>query len=193
MVRFKLIFRLEARTDGQWGTDRREKGNQVLRLYHKTRWFWIVLVFVDLVAQACKTANSDQSTLNLLRRSLTSIQVVADEIGNLELAFTLAFDLETIVRFIGYLPDWKGFFTSGYHNSFDLLLAVVTTIIQIPPIPSSTVHDWLTIFQLMRWYRFVMEVPRMRPLLVGPTIGAWLTCRQWYLDLSAVCSTWSYF
>jgi hypothetical protein len=148
------------------------------------------LVFVDLVAQACKTANSDQSTLNLLRRSLTRAQVVADEPGNLELAFTLAFDLEIIVRFIGYLPDWKGFFTSGYHNSFDLLLAVVTTIIQIPPIPSSAVHDWFTIFQLMRWYRFVMEVPRMRPLLVCSAFRFLLISRLWSLDLSAVYSTW---
>lgn len=86
---------------------------------------------------------------------------------NLELAFTLAFDVEIVVRIIGHLPDWKAFFTSGYHNTFDLVLAVVTTIIQIPPIPSTNVYDWLTIFQLMRWYRVVVVVPRMRPLLVS--------------------------
>lgn len=63
----KLTSRTEVKTDGQWGTDRREKGNQALRLYHKTRWFWIVLVFVDLVSQACKTADSDDETLALLR------------------------------------------------------------------------------------------------------------------------------
>jgi hypothetical protein len=34
-----------------------------------TRWFWIVLVFVDLVSQACKTADSDDETLALLRKS----------------------------------------------------------------------------------------------------------------------------
>lgn len=103
---------------------------------------------------------------------------------NLELAFTLAFDLEIIVRIVGHLPDWKGFFSSGYHNSFDLILAIITTVIQIPPIPSTVVYSWLTIFQLMRWYRVVIVVPRMRPLLVSAmeldklkeVYGVWQFC-----------------
>jgi hypothetical protein len=64
-----LIYRTDFRADGQWGTDRKEKGNKVLRLYQKTRWFWIILVFVDLATQACKTADSDEATLSLLRES----------------------------------------------------------------------------------------------------------------------------
>lgn len=74
----KLTSRTEVKTDGQWGTDRREKGNQALRLYHKTRWFWIVLVFVDLVSQACKTADSDDETLALLRESFNLVANGAD-------------------------------------------------------------------------------------------------------------------
>lgn len=79
----------------------------------------------------------------------------------------MAFDVEIIVRIVGHLPDWKGFFASGFHNQVDLGLAIITTVIQIPPIPSTTVYEWLTIFQLMRWYRVVVVVPRMRPLLVS--------------------------
>ena len=75
--------------------------------------------------------------------------------------------MEIIIRTVGHLPDWSYFFTSGYHNVFDLFLAVVTSVIQIPPIPSTDVYHWFTIFQLMRWYRVVMVVPRMRPLLVS--------------------------
>lgn len=92
---------------------------------------------------------------------------------------------------MGHLPDWKGFFSTGYHNSFDLFLAVVTTIIQIPPIPSTAVYDWLTIFQLMRWYRVVIVVPRMRPLLVrklSPEPELLLTSsRSWSLEVLLVC------
>ena len=88
--------------------------------------------------------------------------------GNLEWAFTLAFDVEIIIRIAAHLPDWSHFFKSGYHNNFDLFLAVVTSIIQIPAISSADVYHWLTIFQLMRWYRVVIVVPRMRPLLVSP-------------------------
>jgi hypothetical protein len=79
----------------------------------------------------------------------------------------LAFDLEIVIRFVGHLPNWSSFFSTSHQNSFDLLLAVVTTIIQIPPIPNTSVYSWLTIFQLMRWYRVVIVVPRMRPLLVS--------------------------
>lgn len=42
----------------------------------------------------------------------------------------------------------------------------MATVIQIPPIPSSQVYPWLTVFQLLRWYRVVLLVPRMKPLLV---------------------------
>lgn len=162
----RLTTRTELRTDGQWGTDRKAKGNKILRLYEKTRWFWIVLVFVDLATQACKTADSDEATLSLLRKCSDTETFPLITTENLELAFTLAFDLEIVIRFAGYLPGWSSFFASSHSNSFDLLLAVVATVIQIPPIPTTSVYSWLTIFQLMRWYRVVIVVPRMRPLLV---------------------------
>jgi hypothetical protein len=71
-----------------------------------------------------------------------------------------------IIRIAGYFPDWRAFF-SRPRNSFDLFLAVVTSIIQIPVISSATVYPWLTIFQLLRWYRVILAFPRMKPLLVN--------------------------
>ena len=84
---------------------------------------------------------------------------------NLELAFTFAFDLEMLIRIAGYFPDWRGFFGRS-RNSFDLFLAVTCSIIQIPAITSAEVYPWLTVFQLLRWYRLILAFPRMKPLLV---------------------------
>lgn len=45
-------------------------------------------------------------------------------------------------------------------------LAAATATIQLPFIKNSSVYPWLTIFQLARFYRVILFVPRMRPLLV---------------------------
>lgn len=84
---------------------------------------------------------------------------------NLELYFTLAFDLEILIRFFVALPDWRRFLHSGANN-VDAFLAVMTSIIQIPGIRDSSAYPWLTVFQISRFYRVVLAVPRMRRLLV---------------------------
>ena len=106
----------------------------------------------SLVTQATKTSESSRDELDLLR--------------SIELALTLAFDIEIVVRFVAYWPDWRAFF-SHPTNCFDLFLAVATSIIQIPVIANASVYRWLTVFQLLRWYRFVLVFPRMKPLLVS--------------------------
>ena len=148
-------------TDAHWAAEtKRRRISAILTLYEKTELFWVLLVLADLVAQACKTANSSSSTLSLLK--------------NLELAFTFAFDLEIVIRTSGYFPDWKGFLGRG-RNSFDLFLAVVCSIVQIPAINSAKVYPWLTVFQLLRWYRVILAFPRMKPLLVGLNMSSGLT------------------
>ncbi|KAK4687032.1 voltage-dependent calcium channel, partial [Tremellales sp. Uapishka_1] len=138
--------------DPSWAGDgKRRRPNSILALYEKTELAWVALVLVDLIAQACKTAGSSQSTLDLLK--------------NLELAFTFAFDLEMIIRIAAYFPDWRSFFGRG-RNSFDLFLAVFCSIIQIPAIVAASVYPWLTVFQLLRWYRVILAFPRMKPLLI---------------------------
>jgi voltage-dependent calcium channel len=82
-----------------------------------------------------------------------------------ELAITLLFDVEIIIRALATLPDWRSFFSYG-NNWLDLILAVGSSVIQIPVIRNSSVYPWFTIFQLARFYRVILVVPRMRPLLV---------------------------
>ena len=78
---------------------------------------------------------------------------------------TIVFDIEIFVRVLAYLPDWRGFLGRG-QNWLDLILAVGSTVIQIPVVHNSSVYPWLTIFQLTRFYRVILEIPRMKPLLV---------------------------
>ena len=85
----------------------------------------------------------------------------------MELGFTIAFDVELIIRFIPYTPDWTDFFKSG-RNATDAFLAVATTVIQIPFIRESAAYPWFTAFQLARFYRVMMAIPRVRRLLVCP-------------------------
>lgn len=66
---------------------------------------------------------------------------------------------------MAHLPDWRVFGREPF-NWIDLLLAVATSIIQIPVVHTSPTYPWLTVFQLARWYRVILEVPRMRPLIL---------------------------
>lgn len=84
---------------------------------------------------------------------------------SIELGVTIAFDLEIIWRFCAHLPNWRAF---GHEPAdwIDLVIAIACSIIQIPGIHSSQVYAWFTAFQLARWYRVILEVPRMRPLIL---------------------------
>ena len=54
-------------SETQWAAEtKRRPVTTILSLYEKIELFWVLLVLADLVAQACKTANSSPSMLNLL-------------------------------------------------------------------------------------------------------------------------------
>ncbi len=54
-------------SDPQWAAEtKRRRTNRLLSLYEKTELFWALLVLADVVAQACKTADSLSSVLSLL-------------------------------------------------------------------------------------------------------------------------------
>ena len=126
--------------------------NKLRDYYQMTKWFWVILALASLTIQATRTVDPGPIHRELL--------------NNGELAITIAFDVEIIARFATYLPDWRDFFRKG-RNWLDLILAIGSTIIQLPPVRSSPAYPWLTIFQLLRFYRVILEVPRMKPLLVS--------------------------
>lgn len=58
-------------------------------------------------------------------------------------------------------------FWASRSNFLDLFLAVMCSVIQLPPIQQAAFANWLTFFQLARFYRVIMVFPRMRPLIVS--------------------------
>jgi hypothetical protein len=120
----------------------------VRQLYESIRWCWVALALASLVLQATRGVNISPTHAQILN------------VG--ELVITIAFEL----RFIADLPDWRGFFVQG-NNYLDLVLAVGLTIMQIPVIHNSQAYPWLTISQLARFYRVILEIPRMKPLLLS--------------------------
>lgn len=126
--------------------------NKLKDYYQLTKWFWVALALTSLTIQATRTVDPGPVHKNFLNTG--------------EFVITLAFDVEIIIRFASYLPDWRDFFRER-RNWLDLILAIGSTVIQIPPIRSSSAYPWLTIFQLLRFYRVILEVPRMKPLLVS--------------------------
>lgn len=131
------------------------KTNRIKDIYENIRWCWVALALASLVLQATRTAEMSDLHNSVLNQG--------------ELVLTIVFDIEIVVRVLAHLPDWRSFFKRG-QNLLDLILALGSSIIQIPAIHNSGVYSWLTILQLIRFYRVILEIPRMKPLLVSYVI-----------------------
>ena len=124
------------------------------RIYRKfiehTRWIWLAAITVDLGLQASTDWTEEQF-----------VQVL-----DFNLWFAIAFDVEILIRISSYLMDgdWYAFFSDG-RNCFDTALSILCSISQIPPIKLSPAFPWMTVFSLARFYRVILAVPRMAPLL----------------------------
>lgn len=89
-----------------------------------------------------------------------------DALGFVETIFSIAFLVEILLRVLAHRKDLNEFFKDK-KNSIDLLIAVITCIIQVPQIKhNSWIYIWFTGFQVLRIYRVVMAVPRLRNLMV---------------------------
>ena len=117
--------------------------------YDKTELFWVLIIVYDLVIQALRSSSMGDE-----RRRF---------IDNTELVITLIFLLEIILRFAS---DWRVFHRRR-RNWFDLMLAVVTCVIQIPVIKNSgRPYTVMTLFQILRVYRVVLAIPVTRKLIM---------------------------
>lgn len=117
-------------------------------LFDTTYWFWILLIAYDLVCQACRSSKMTASRVHFIDAS--------------EIVVTILLLAEIILRFA---VDWRNFL-SKKRNWFDLALAIITTVILIPPIRhSGQPYAWLTAFQILRVHRIVSALPVTRNLL----------------------------
>jgi hypothetical protein len=128
---------------------RKRRSSGLRRTYEKTRWLWILVIIYGLVAQSMRHDTMGDDTARIISISETIV--------------TLVLVAEIIFRLIS---DWRDF-PKHRQNWVDLILAVITVIIQIPPIHNSgTAYAWLTIFQIIRIYRVVLAVPITRDLIL---------------------------
>ncbi|KAF9557915.1 high-affinity cell membrane calcium channel [Agrocybe pediades] len=128
------------------------RSNPAKIIYGYTKWCWVILALASLVLQATRKVD------------ISPMHEAAMLYG--EIAITIAFDFEIGLRFLATLPNWRTFFQHG-DNWLDTILAVASSIIEIPIIRNSSAYSWLTIFQLARFYRVILVVPRMKPLLMA--------------------------
>ncbi|KAF3917084.1 hypothetical protein ABW20_dc0102550 [Dactylellina cionopaga] len=110
-----------------------------------------------------------------------------DIINGVELIVSLLLLGEMILRFT---VDWRGFFKQS-RNCVDLALAIITCVMELPPIRrQETVYAWLTLFQILRFYRIVLFVPVTRNLLllVLGSVGGILNLLFFVLLVTFLCS-----
>ena len=131
-----------------------KKASSLKRAYDSTKWLWIVLIVLDLVVQSLRSSNMGPNREKF--------------IDTVETIVTIILVVEIALRFAA---DWRNFFRSKC-NWIDLGLAVITAVIQIPPIRhSGQPYAWLTFFQILRIYRVVLAVSLTRDLIVSfPTL-----------------------
>jgi hypothetical protein len=128
---------------------RKRRSSGLRQTYEKTRWLWILVIVYGLVAQSMRHDTMSDATTSIIEVSETIV--------------TLILAAEIIFRIIS---DWRDF-PGHRQNWVDLGLAIITMVIQIPPIRNSgTLYSWLTIFQIVRIYRVVLAVPITRDLIL---------------------------
>ncbi|CAI5758731.1 unnamed protein product [Candida verbasci] len=128
-----------------------KKQNIFLRLYYKFEFLLVIAVFVSLFVQCFRSYYMSETRRHVIYR--------------FESGFTAVFLAEIIIRFLIHLPHWRLFFQSK-RNIFDLFLAIITSIIILGPVKNRLGHAyyWLTVFQLMRFYRVVLSTSITRNL-----------------------------
>lgn len=119
------------------------------RTYERSYWLWIAVITVGLIVQCLRSSGMGDDRKHF--------------INNTESIVTLILLFEILLRFAS---DWRNFVYSK-RNMVDLGLAIVTSVIQIPPIHNSgQAYAWLTVFQIARIYRIVMAFTITRDLIM---------------------------
>ncbi|ESZ93634.1 BcCCH1, calcium channel protein [Sclerotinia borealis F-4128] len=123
--------------------------SKLKQMYQKTYWLWILIIVYDLVIQAFRSSDMSESRARLI------------DFSEIVVTFLLLIDIG-----LRFGSDWRDFHKHK-KNLFDLGLAIITTVILLPPIRNSgQPYAWLTAFQILRIYRVVMGIDITRSLIM---------------------------
>jgi len=127
------------------------KNRRISRVYLRIKWIFESIILISLILQARTSTNTTKEEVLSYYKS--------------ECAVTLILLAEIIFRFSLYLPTYKTFFKDK-RNDFDLVLAIITSVIVIPPVYDrlGRAYDWLRVFQILRFYRVVLVFKFARKL-----------------------------
>ncbi|EPY53194.1 calcium channel Cch1 [Schizosaccharomyces cryophilus OY26] len=113
-------------------------------------YVWIIFIVVYFIVLATHSYDMDSRT--------TWKYYVFYCVFNAFLAF------EILLRFIAYLPNWRGFFIIPTNN-VDTVLAIMNLVSLAPPIcKNPLLSGWLSIFSIARIYRVVLLMPYTRKI-----------------------------
>nr|POF21044.1 calcium-channel protein cch1 [Quercus suber] len=122
--------------------------SSIKKAYNKLHWFWIAVIVYGLIVQCLRNDTMHHNTARFIDAS--------------EAGVTLILLVEIVFRIVS---DWRDF-ACHRRNWFDLFLAIITAIIQLPAIHGSGApYAWLSIFQILRIYRLVLAVKITRDLI----------------------------
>lgn len=128
-----------------------EWSQRCLRVYDFIEPMFISLIMVDLVFRSSITSTSDTEFIDTMLK--------------VDRAIAIVLLLETVARFVFYIPNlWKFIVRGDY--LFDSIVAVGSLIISCLGVSGSIGHTyyWLSIFQISRFYRIVLYIPFTRKL-----------------------------
>jgi hypothetical protein len=140
---------MRAEAEEGLASPKKVKRNRLKTAFDKTEYFWVIVIAFGLLVQCTRSASMSTSRTFWINTAETAV--------------TLTLLLEIVLRF---LVDYRNFFKSK-RNWADLIIAVITTVMQIPAIHNSgEAYNWLTFFQIVRIYRVVLAVPITRELIM---------------------------
>lgn len=120
------------------------------KFYHRTRYLWLAFIAADIIAECTVDSRSSQRHVDMVYHFHGAT------------AGVMLIDL--ILRFAGYLPYWRYFFRSK-GNVLDLFLGIANVIILLPFVHNhDEVYNWLTVFQVARFYRIPVSVKFVRSM-----------------------------
>lgn len=121
-------------------------------IYYYLREIPLLVILVELFVQCTVTRKTSPETLFTIY--IWEIWVSA------------FFALEIILRFVLYLPKVRYFFMSKF-NIVDLFLAIANVITILPWIHNHPeLYQWLTVFQIVRFYRVVLAIEYIREMWI---------------------------